>query len=192
MKQGTGTLSATTAVLTAVCRLNLVDSRFPLVSSSTCSRSHGDTQTWSQACWLLSAEKTYMIPCQPTQSYRNQTTAQISHRKSTQSRPPIHVRIYDVIIWVQDGNCKKMARENFIIGAFYNITKNQDNPIKTVGRDSFLSPKTPKNTTVYSLNAFNRWDNLVRVARKLNAVQNWSQSHHFYRQRSTGRRRRGT
>jgi len=26
-------------------------------------------------------------------------------------------------------------------------TKNQDNPIKTVGRDSFLSPKTPKNTS---------------------------------------------
>jgi len=37
----------------------------------------------------------------------------------------------------------KMARENFSIGAFYNIIKNQDNPIKTVGRDSFLSPKTP-------------------------------------------------
>ena len=56
--------------------------------------------------------------------------------------------IYDVIIWVQDGNCKKMARENFSIGAFYNITKNQDNAIKTyVGRDSFLSPKTPKNTS---------------------------------------------
>jgi len=54
--------------------------------------------------------------------------------------------IYDVIIWVQDGNCKKMARENFSIGAFFNITKKQDNPIKTVGRDSFLSPKTPKNT----------------------------------------------
>jgi len=51
--------------------------------------------------------------------------------------------IYDVIIWVQDGNCKKWL-ENFSIGAFYNITKNQDNPIKTVGRDSFLSPKTPK------------------------------------------------
>jgi len=34
-----------------------------------------------------------------------------------------------------------MARENFSIGAFYNITKNPDNPIKTVGRDSFLSPK---------------------------------------------------
>ena len=45
--------------------------------------------------------------------------------------------IYDVIIWVQDGNCKKMAGENFSIGAFYNITKNQDNAIKTIGRDSF-------------------------------------------------------
>jgi len=53
-----------------------------------------------------------------------------------------HYVIYDVIIWVQDENCKKMARENFSIGAFYNITKNQDNPIKTVGRDSFLSPQT--------------------------------------------------
>jgi len=52
--------------------------------------------------------------------------------------------IYAVIIWVQDGNCKKMARENFSIGAFYNITKNQHSPIKTVGRDCFLSPKTPK------------------------------------------------
>jgi len=52
--------------------------------------------------------------------------------------------IYDVIIWVQDGNCKKMAPKNFSIGEFYNITKNQDNLIKTVGRDSFLSPKTPK------------------------------------------------
>jgi len=39
---------------------------------------------------------------------------------------------------------EKMARENFSIGAFYNITKNQDNLIKTVGRDSCLSPKTPK------------------------------------------------
>jgi len=29
---------------------------------------------------------------------------------------------------------QKMARENFSIGAFYNITKNQDNPIKPVGR----------------------------------------------------------
>ena len=36
---------------------------------------------------------------------------------------------------------QKMAQDNFSIGAFYNITKNQDNPIKTVGRDSFLSPK---------------------------------------------------
>jgi len=49
--------------------------------------------------------------------------------------------IDDVIIWVEDGNLqKKMAQQNFSIGAFYNITKNQDNPIKTVGRDSFLSP----------------------------------------------------
>jgi len=55
--------------------------------------------------------------------------------------------IYDVIIWVQYGNCKKIARENFSIGAFYNITKNQDNPIKTVGRDSFLSLQAPKNAS---------------------------------------------
>jgi len=40
-----------------------------------------------------------------------------------------------------------MVRENFSIGGFYNITKIQDNPIKTVGRDSFLRPKTPKNTS---------------------------------------------
>jgi len=40
-----------------------------------------------------------------------------------------------------------MARENFSIGAFYNITKNQHNLIKTVRQDSFLSPKTPKNTS---------------------------------------------
>jgi len=36
-----------------------------------------------------------------------------------------------------------MARKNFSIGAFYNITKNQDNPIKTVGRDSFFEPQNP-------------------------------------------------
>ena len=42
---------------------------------------------------------------------------------------------------------QKMGRENFSIGAFYNITKTKDNRIKTVGRDSFLSPKTPKNTS---------------------------------------------
>ena len=42
---------------------------------------------------------------------------------------------------------QKMAWENFSIVAFYNITKNQDNAIKTVGWDSFLSPKTPKNTS---------------------------------------------
>jgi len=44
---------------------------------------------------------------------------------------------------------QKMARENFSIGAFDTITKNQDNPIKTVGQDSFLSPKTPKNTSFF-------------------------------------------
>ena len=42
---------------------------------------------------------------------------------------------------------QKMTRENVSIGAFYNITKNHDNPIKTVGRGSFLRPKTPKNTS---------------------------------------------
>jgi len=42
---------------------------------------------------------------------------------------------------------QKVAGENFSIGALYNITKNQDNPIKAVGRDSFLSPKTPKYTS---------------------------------------------
>jgi len=44
--------------------------------------------------------------------------------------------IYDVIIWFKMDIAKK-ARENFSIGAFYNITKNQHNPIKTVRRDSF-------------------------------------------------------
>ena len=38
-----------------------------------------------------------------------------------------------------------MARESFSIGAFYNITKNQHNLIKTVGRDSFFEPQNPKN-----------------------------------------------
>ena len=47
----------------------------------------------------------------------------------------------------------KMARENFSVGAFYNITKNQDKPIKTVGRDSFLSSKTTKNTSFYGLSS---------------------------------------
>ena len=42
---------------------------------------------------------------------------------------------------------QKMAGQNFSIGAFYNITKKQYNPIKTVGRDSFLSPKNPTNTS---------------------------------------------
>jgi len=38
---------------------------------------------------------------------------------------------------------QKMAGENFSIGAFYNITKNQDNEMKTVGRDSFFEPQNP-------------------------------------------------
>ena len=42
---------------------------------------------------------------------------------------------------------KSLERILVLVSAFYNITKNQDNPIKTVGRDSFLSPKTPKNTS---------------------------------------------
>jgi len=52
--------------------------------------------------------------------------------------------IYDVIIWVQDGNAKNGLRD-FSIGAFYNVIKNQDNPIKTVGRltRQFFEPQNP-------------------------------------------------
>ena len=57
--------------------------------------------------------------------------------------------IDDVIIWVQEGSCKKMTRENFSIDAFYNITKNQDNPIKTVGGDSFFEPLKPLKIQVF-------------------------------------------
>ena len=39
---------------------------------------------------------------------------------------------------------QKKARENFSIGAFYNITKNQHNLIKIVGRDSFWTQKPLK------------------------------------------------
>ena len=49
--------------------------------------------------------------------------------------------------WRHLWKLQKMTREIFSIGAFYNITKNQDNPIQTVGGDSFLSPKTHKNTS---------------------------------------------
>jgi len=45
------------------------------------------------------------------------------------------------------GSRWKLQKMAFSIGAFYNIAKNQDNPIKTVGPDSVLSPKTPKNTS---------------------------------------------
>ena len=62
---------------------------------------------------------------------------------------------------------QKMARENFSIGAFYNITKNQHNPTKTAGLDSFLSPKTPKNTSFLGVTQppgvaqplYSRWHN---------------------------------
>jgi len=37
-----------------------------------------------------------------------------------------------------------MALENFSIGALYNITKNQHNPIKTVGEIVFWAQKPPK------------------------------------------------
>jgi len=50
--------------------------------------------------------------------------------------------IYDVISHFARWKMQKMARQTFSIGAFYNITKNQHNLIKTVGRDSFLSPQT--------------------------------------------------
>ena len=39
---------------------------------------------------------------------------------------------------------KKMAPENFSIGAFYNTTKNQDNPIKIVDKIVFWAPKPLK------------------------------------------------
>jgi len=52
--------------------------------------------------------------------------------------------IYDVIIWVQDGNCKKKLERILVLVRCTILTKNQDNPIKTVGQDSFLSPETLK------------------------------------------------
>jgi len=55
--------------------------------------------------------------------------------------------IDDVIIWVQDGNCKKWLEIILVLVRSTIITKNQDNPIKSVGQDSFLSPKTTKNTS---------------------------------------------
>ena len=51
--------------------------------------------------------------------------------------------VIDDVIFGFKMEIAKMARENFSIGAFYNITKNQDNPIKIVGRDSFFEPQTP-------------------------------------------------
>jgi len=45
------------------------------------------------------------------------------------------------------GDHNKPQHENIYGLPYYRATINQDNPIKTVGRDSFLSPKTPKNTS---------------------------------------------
>jgi len=56
-------------------------------------------------------------------------------------------------IWVQDGN------DEFSIGAFYNITKNQDNPIKTVGGDlrtKFLGVTKPPGVALFDQNRIRR------------------------------------
>jgi len=63
---------------------------------------------------------------------------------------------------------QKMALENFSIDAFYNITKNQDNPIKTVGQDSFLSPKTPKKYSAQTT----KNKSLTAIMRQLSNVRN--------------------
>jgi len=75
---------------------------------------------------------------------------------------------------------QKVTRENISIGVFSNITKNQDNPIKTVGRDSFLSPKTHKNTSFLGVTKppgvaqplYSRGHNETHIT----YVQVWSQS----------------
>ena len=68
----------------------------------------------------------------------------IALRQLLQNRKLRH--LYDVIIWVQDGNCKKWLE---MISALVRCTVVQYNQKsaqsdKTVGRDSFLSPQTPK------------------------------------------------
>jgi len=68
----------------------------------------------------------------------------IALRQLLQNRKLRHLRRHNL---GSRRKLQKKARENFSIGAFYNITKNKDNPIKTVGRDSFLSPQTPENTS---------------------------------------------
>jgi len=50
--------------------------------------------------------------------------------------------IYAVIIWVQDGNCKKWL-ERILVLVRLQYNQNQDNPIKTVGQDSFFEPQNP-------------------------------------------------
>jgi len=61
----------------------------------------------------------------------------IALRQLLQNRKLRHLRRHNLgSRW----KLQKMARENFSIGAFYNITKIQDNPIKTVRRE-FLEPQ---------------------------------------------------
>ena len=46
--------------------------------------------------------------------------------------------IDDVIIWWNKMEiAKKWLEKILVFGAFYNITKNEDNPIKTIGREFF-------------------------------------------------------
>jgi len=45
-------------------------------------------------------------------------------------------------IWVQDGNCKKWLKRILVL-VRSTIQPSQDNPIKTVGRDSFFEPQNP-------------------------------------------------
>ena len=63
------------------------------------------------------------------------------HRSTTFAKPEITSFMTSYFGFKME--IAKMARENFSNGAFYNITKNQDNPIKTVGRDSFFEPQNP-------------------------------------------------
>jgi len=56
-----------------------------------------------------------------------------SELSSGENRIALRQLLQNRKFWLEDGNCKKWL-QNFSTGAFYNITKNQDNLIKTVGR----------------------------------------------------------
>jgi len=58
---------------------------------------------------------------------------------------------------IRRGKKRREGRTNhsmkiYMVSLFHRATINQDNPIKTIGRDSFLSPKTPKNTSFLGVN----------------------------------------